>query len=413
MKVAGFEVAASPRGGETSRLSVQVEVESQRSVLEYWFDFPTRLQPDLSDTLDWQAVLLLPLASYFDEPLRVAGPVDRQLADNLRGVSQLWSDWFEHCREVVIEAPAHSRVNKLDGAASGPRTLACFSGGIDSMFTLTRHHGRVTGDGDHPIDDVLSIAGFNTSMEDADYMFEHLEKITSRFGVELVPIVTNARYGDHPIETPYSTEAWLCEFAHGNLLAVFAHLFAPRYRQLIIPGTHGYGDLIPWGSHPLTDALLASSTLRIVHEGAAFSRVERTRVVAESDECLASMHVCWWDLADGNCGICEKCVRTMLTLDALGAKDRASAFDWSKYSMESVGRTYLKDENAVLFFLEVRKEAERLGRDDLVAAIDASIRFSPGEARRRRWKQWRMSAVDSNPVTRGGWQLLKKLAGRG
>lgn len=178
----------------------------------------------------------------------------------------------------------------------------------------------------------------------------------------------------------------MCSVAHGCALAFIPHLFSSRYREMIIPSTHDYGSLIPWGSHPLTDQLLSATHLRVVHDGAGFGRVEKTKLVASYQEFLDTMHVCWLDLELGNCSRCEKCIRTMLTLDLLGLKEKTLAFDWSHYSMESASRTHLPDKNAETYFHEISEEAKNLGRHDIVKVVDGSLNFSRKRQNREKIK---------------------------
>lgn len=409
MRIIDKTVSASPENEGFTRLNVMVQIESLERQLEYWIDFPRDLEPDLSEGGNWQAILLLALGSYFNESIYIDAPIDRQLYDNLRGVLHVWNSWFKEFHVVEIHAAEISNADKLSiPDNSGRKTLSCFSGGIDSLFTLARHHTEVLGDGDALVDDLLSIAGFNTDFNDVKHMIDHLAPFAERFERRLLPIITNIRYGDHGVETPYSVERWMCSVAHGSMLSLIPHLFEKRYMNLLVPATHEYYALIPWGSHPLTDPLFSSSTLSIQHEGTSFSRIERTRFLATSDLALGLMHVCWKDYKDGNCSHCEKCLRTMATLDLMGAKERATAFDWSEYSMDRIVNAWLMDDNASNYFLHIQHEATKYGRDDIATATAECIKKS---AQRRKWFAVKASvrgAMTSNPVTRAVWSAIRR-----
>jgi len=409
MRILKHGVCASPDHAEFARLSFQVSVESRQVALDYWIDFPKDLGGDLSDNGDWQAIVMLPLAAYFNEPIFIDDEVDRQLSDNLLGVMQIWSSWYDDFNVVEILPSKLSRVDKLKMEPQlDKRTLSCFSGGIDSLFTLTRHNKQVLGDGNSTIDELLAIAGFNTHFADAENMIEHLAPFSSRFGKKLVPIITNMRYGSHPIETPYSDKHWMVHVAHGGMLALMAHLFPGRYRSLLIPATHSYDHLMPFGSHPLTDELFSSSMLQVRQDGAPFSRIERTRFLATSDLALETMHVCWKEYAVGNCSQCEKCVRTMLTLDLLGVKDRATAFEWSTYSDELIENTWLTDRNSETYYREIWSEAVAVNRFDLAAAVEACIKKSSRRRARFHFKKIIRDGMRSHVVTRALWNAIRR-----
>lgn len=76
--------------------------------------------------------------------------------------------------------------------------------------------------------------------------------------------------------------------------------------------------------------LLSTHNLRIYSEGEGMSRMTKLKSVVKYAPSYKYLNVC---LDDGdNCGKCEKCVRTLLGLDALGALDNySSVFDIAYY----------------------------------------------------------------------------------
>jgi hypothetical protein len=405
MHLKDIGIGQSPLRIDFTRVSAEIAVESKGQVLSYWFDIPSDLSTAVSDTGNAWAVLMLPIACYYGEPLVVDRPLDRLLHDNLIGLRSLWSSWFPELTAVPIEAHTLVGVDRREVTIDPSRKIiSSFSGGIDSLFSLLRHKDRVLGDGTGLVDDLLCVGGFNTSMADFDTIRAELDPFAERFGRRLVPILTNIRYGTNAIETPYSNALWVQHLAHGAFLAAIVHLLGRRYREFIIPASPPYGRLYRnWGSHPLSDPLLSSADLRIVHDGASFTRVERTELVARHDQALAILQVCGRnDRRDGNCSRCTKCLRTMATLDLLGAKTRAKTFDWSGYSMERLSHVWLQTTNHQNYFADIAERADRQGRPDLSAAMRASIAYS-------RRKGAIQNLVDSNPITRVAWRGLRTI----
>ena len=70
----------------------------------------------------------------------------------------------------------------------------------------------------------------------------------------------------------------------------------------------GYYDLLSLNC-------LSTQTLRIYSEGGAKNRFNKTEAIMDNELARNYLHVCLYD--KNNCGICEKCKRTLLTLDAL------------------------------------------------------------------------------------------------
>lgn len=404
MRLKSIRTGPSPLRSDFTRVSADIAVERKGEVLLYWFDLPADLQAAVSDNGNAWAVLMLPLACYFGEPLVIDRPLDRVLRDNLIGLAGIWSTWFSEIECIGIEAQNVVGTDRREVVIDpSKRTISSFSGGIDSLFSFFRHKDQVLGDGTALIDDLLCVGGFNTAMDDFDGMRAELEGFAGRVGRRLVPILTNIRYGDHAIETPYSIGPWMENLAHASFLAAIAHMLGRRYKEFIIPASASYMGLYrTWGSHPLCDPLLSSSDLKVVHDGASFTRVERTELVARHDEALDIVHVCSKQRWQHNCSQCEKCWRTMATLDLFGARDRAKTFDWSNYSLDQLSRVRLRTHNHRYYFADIAKRADREGRSDLAAALRASIAYS-----RRRGAV--RNVINSNPVSRTLWRGLRKV----
>ena len=153
-----------------------------------------------------------------------------------------------------------------------------------------------------------------------------------------------------------------------------------------------FARLYPWGSHPLCDPLLSASELRMVHYGAAFDRIERTASIARDDSALELLHVCGRNgHGKGNCGNCRKCLRTMCTLDLLGARSRAKSFPWCHYTPRRLSRVLLPDVNEQSFFVYIADRARSSGRDDLLTFARSSLAYSNSRTagnllRRAAWK---------------------------
>jgi hypothetical protein len=402
MRLKDVEIGRSPLRSDFTRVTARIELQSMALVLSYWFDIPADLNPALSESGNPWAVLMLPLACYFGEALAIDRPLDRVLHDNLVGLRSVWSAWHPEIKPVPIEASTMVGIDRREVAIDASRrTISCFSGGIDSLFTFLRHKDQVLGDGSSPIDDLLCIGGFNTPMDDFDQMQAALDPFAARFGRRLVPVLTNIRYGGHSIETPYSIGRWEERLAHGAFMAGIVHMLGRRYKEFIIPASPPYDRLQPWGSHPMCDRLLSASDLSVVHDGASFNRIVRTEAVARHDEALAILQVCARnDRRQGNCSRCQKCLRTMAMLDLLDAKDRARTFDWSNYSMAQLGHVWLPSWNEQLYFVDIAQRAERDGRSDMAAAARASLVFS-------RRKRAILDLIHSNPVSRTAWKGVR------
>jgi hypothetical protein len=104
------------------------------------------------------------------------------------------------------------------------------------------------------------------------------------------------------------------------MLASCLMLLQGRYRIGLIASGFSYSYLVfPYGSNPMTDGMFSSDTFRIIHHGAGFNRLEKTREMAKWPEVSKYVRVCWQgDDLSRNCCRCQKCVANMLFFRMVG-----------------------------------------------------------------------------------------------
>ena len=86
-------------------------------------------------------------------------------------------------------------------------------------------------------------------------------------------------------------------------------------------------------SDPAAVHLLSTETLRSISTGCQYTRVEKTAKVSDWTIAQRYLNVCTNAEASGqNCSTCEKCCRTLLTLELLGGLERfGKVFNISSY----------------------------------------------------------------------------------
>lgn len=157
-------------------------------------------------------------------------------------------------------------------------------------------------------------------------------------------------------------------FGNGAGLASLALALAPR--RVYIASSHRYNELFPWGSHLLTDPLFSTESTEFIHDGAEASRSEKIKRIAEDQEGLKLLRVCWRD--DGyNCGTCEKCLRTRTTLRALGLSTPTLA---PLESVKPVHQMRLHTEADVSFAVDNLQAAEAGDDRELAEALRKCLR---------------------------------------
>ncbi|MBI4522970.1 MAG: hypothetical protein HY695_04055 [Deltaproteobacteria bacterium] len=389
-------VTVSPYNPTRVRLVGQVTYDDRQvDPEEYWFDVPEKYADSLSTTGNPWLVCLLPLAMSLGEPLRLSVPIDGVLLENVSELMQLWKYWYPHLRIIPVEAD----LLPAEASSTGRKTAAFFSGGVDSFFTLLRRREANRLAETPPIDELLSIWGFDIPLHKrAEFhrMLRKLRDVAANLQTQLIDIATNLR------ETRLGKMVDWAYIVYGCALATVGLVLEKRYARLLIPSCWGYKDLRPWGSHPLTDPLLSTSQLRIIYDGAAFDRVQKTEFIANFDLALRALRVCWKEGSDVNCSACNKCYRTMATLEILGVLDRCRSFAEGKFDLTKLARVYCADDNTGFFFREVQELALRKGRFDVVKAIDSSFRYS-------RMLNWFLPLVRSLEQARFVWRFKNLL----
>jgi len=191
------------------------------------------------------------------------------------------------------------------------------------------------------------------------------------------------------------TNAWELlptTYSHFPALGVASalHLVAGRFGAGLFPATASYRHLVlPLDSTPLSDPMLGSSRFEIVHDGAAYNRLEKVRHLAKWDEAVDSLRVCLEDPRhDRNCGRCRKCLLTFLAFRVLGVEPRCfetppsaeAVLAWTRsFSSHPV---FVADMRAILDEASARGMTEpwvRAGRRRLrvIAARRALTELSP------------------------------------
>ncbi|HEY1433746.1 MAG TPA: hypothetical protein VGG65_00140 [Thermoanaerobaculia bacterium] len=331
-----------------------------------WFDVSEQYASQLSTTGNPWLVCLAPLAAVLGEPLHIGLPIDRLLARNVRELLRIWSVWYPAVREVPLEI----EVSDVRPAAPASESAAFFSGGVDSFFSVLRNEAPRPEA--LPASDLILVHGFEFPLENARAFALHREKLgaaAGELGKRLVDVVTNLR------ETRLREASWAYLW-HGPALASVGLVLENRYRLLMIASTSPYGELDPWGSHPMTDALLSTGTTRVIHDGAEFTRLDKIRYLSRSDTALRWLHVCFREISDTNCGRCRKCLLTMLSLVLFGALDRCPTFRAGGPDLGRVSRILFQTEAQRRGVRRTRALAVREGRKDIARAITRALRRS-------------------------------------
>lgn len=288
--------------GDRARLLVHVESESRAFAPRDLRLAVPRAHADWLDTSGTPWVpTLIQLAGAIGERLILEAPVSPRLLAATPLVARQWKRWWSTTAADVVADAAPA-----DVAPPGSETLGCFTRGIDSWFAAL----SLTAPGAEPALTRLLYA------PDLDRHYapprrreavRRTREAAERLGLPLLVVL---EHDARELLDPFVV--W--DDSHGSVLAGIALALGGGVATFVVPGTHDRAHLMPHGSHPDVDPLWSTERTRIHYHAADVGRSAKVRAVAASPIALPRIKVCWEADVDGNCGRCEKCLRTMLQL---------------------------------------------------------------------------------------------------
>lgn len=264
--------------------------------------------PLATDATPW-CVSALPVAMGNGEALRVEAPVDPRVVSNGGRVQDLLVEWYPEL------ATTHVTFDALQPKPAAPGVGCFLSCGVDSFYSVLRNRDRIT--------HLIFVGGFDVPLESEitlENAVQGARAAASALGLPLIEVRTNLR------ELSDGVLSWQYQY-HGTGLATIAHALSDHIGVAIIPSTYSKVQLRPCGSHPYLDPWWSGDQMRIEHGEIDVSRPEKVWAIAEHQVVLDHLRVCWDKYTTTvNCGRCEKCVRTMFALEAVGALTRCATF---------------------------------------------------------------------------------------
>jgi hypothetical protein len=275
--------------------------------------------------------------------IRVDGSVSPRVRNGLDALGFFFGETMGRHKYLPIEPTAGLEPRRrLPTAGTG----CFFSGGVDSLALLRGN--RV----DYPlchawsVRDAILLFGLNNydygpdGEPDPDRVrgFERVSGVFRGFlasiGCRLQTVRTNIRslYPD--------PGAW-GKFGYVTGTTAVAHAFPTRIARALY-ASGGTGKLRPASERHIAYASLISSEASEVHTTQLLhTRFEKLSMLVEWPEALRILKACYWREIPAeslNCGRCEKCIRTMLGLLALGGLRDATSFPRDDLSPEDLGR---------------------------------------------------------------------------
>jgi hypothetical protein len=300
------------------RLSAEVESGRRSEPFELYFEYPIEFEAFVTASPDPFAAAMLVPAMLAGEALEIGPPISPRLHFHLPRIRDIFHAWHPEFHRSDVRATACATQPK----PSGTRAATCFSGGVDSFYTLLKYRtGREALPS--PLTHVLFMRGlekpldFLRGVEAAEQL---VQTIAAEAGVRCIVGESNLR--------TYFDADWLNVYC-GSGLAAAALSLSNGFSHVCIPSTYSYRDPVSIGSTPLVDERFSTERLQVVHDGAELPRSGKLARILEWDRSLVLKHlrVCVMNFGGAyNCCKCHKCVRTLMPLRSLGVVQDAVTF---------------------------------------------------------------------------------------
>lgn len=353
-------------------VSADIEFEQKSLGLPstLWFKFPTECEAHLSDNMNGFVVCLFQLAMFLNEDLEVRGTISDRLFYNLKEVQRLLNFWHPEFSIITIKADGFTPQTVHAGNA----TMSAFSGGVDSFYTLLSHLPRNESSASHQISHTLFVEGFDRPLSEEKThlaLRQSFATLMQSLGITFIPASTNAR-------DVYKGIDW--DLSHDTVLTGAAHMLDGMVSRFYFAAD----ETLPAHFKPhtfefytptlgcLKTPLLSSDTLEIICHGTATPRVEKIHAISEWAETYKRLVVCW-ESHNGlhNCGICEKCVRTMTSLEIFDSLHKYETFP-QPFKMKQIRKC--KIDNELFFYHEWNiKYALKVGKRGLARNITYAL----------------------------------------
>jgi len=343
-----------------------------------WLRYPPEFYDYLSSSADpWIAMLLWP-AMRLGQDLHVDAVASSKLVEAAPTLMAIMHCWDARLKPVEVRPEATSCERE-----AGTAVASFFSGGVDSFYSALKHTAPETPPGER-ITHLISARGLDIRLHDEvlwTRVRSCLRDAAAEIGCTWVECSTNVRE-----VVPQELVGWFMYY--GAALAGIGLGVQGLWNTVLFPAGQTYAEMYPSGSHPLWDRLWSTESIRIVNDGAEATRTEKiVSRIAQSEVALEHLRVCWRN-PDGryNCGMCEKCIRTMVSLKIAGVLDRCRSFD-HPLDYRRVSRLTLESTAQRTAMIQNYEAARAAGVDPLlIFALKRCV--DPGFA----WRCW--SALD-------------------
>lgn len=337
---------------------VSAEVIVNQDVNYVWYEFPWDMEEIAIRPGNAFLAAFLPVAMRVGEKICIEGDVSKNLLDKIETYQDIMIKWHPDLNRVQIFPQNICADLEL---ADKRKVISCFTGGVDAFYTLIKHQEE--------IDDLLYVWGFDIPITEQNFyakVRQHLSIVAEKFNKNIVFVKTNLGF-----EVTNKYASWL-DYCHGPAIASVVLLMSSKYKVCFLPSSSDYSVLLPCGSHILTTPLWGCDNVEFVYDGAESSRIEKVEYISDNNVVQEHLRVCYSSNDEYNCCECEKCIRTMASLEAIGKLNQVKTFQ-KPLIIEKINETELTSERLAKTAEATYLVAEKNGKKDLAEQLKRQV----------------------------------------
>lgn len=269
--------------------------------------------------------------------------IDRLDEDFLNCLENVKKGYCEMYPDLVFQGAVHTTAEKNVPKQEMAKTLQLFSGGVDAFFTLFSHLEE------KPV--LFTVWGSDVYLKDVqgwNNVQQVIQETANAYQLKTGYARSNfrgmLREGSLTREIGFIPHGnWWFSFQHAIVL--LAHAAVPAWclgvKTVYIASsyTEKFKGKISCASDPLTDNHVRFCGAKVVHDGYDYDRLEKVYRICEFKNTSGKnvpLHVCWQSSGGKNCGICEKCCRTICEVLCAGGDPADFGFEFDESGAETV-----------------------------------------------------------------------------
>jgi len=265
-------------------------------------------------SIDFALIMALFKAMEKGGTLYVHGDVSASLLDGIEEFQNLYIHWYENTGWLHRVEVIPDKEIELSTAGVGGYMQSCTMG-VDSLYSaLTHIYGR--GHKQRGLLDMASllyIKGLDAPSNSPDHaeLIKQIHNTIPNFPVAIAETNVRRIYDGRKYDLMF-----------GAILVGVANLFSASYDGFLISPTYNF-RLLPTGVNAYATPFLGTATFNIAYDTPIARSHKLKRLHDSWPEAYHKIKPCWQGKRQNvkysvNCGVCGKCIRTLLSAEIMG-----------------------------------------------------------------------------------------------